>query len=203
MENSEQKSITPGTWCVPDGDRFARGPITTENGRVVVSELFMQDPDIKDLREKCNSDDILYGLLRVLYFVEIENPMYKGLPRPERIQKSLSTITNKRDLKKAENLMKSQEYIKAKSLYVKLTSTPAQQMLHAFEDECHRFIEKINQGVWEGDELRKNIISGRKMLEEIDSLRSYINKEGQSKTRGDYRPALFERRNNNGLSPIK
>jgi hypothetical protein len=141
------------------------------------------------------SSDALYGLLAITYFVfDPEAPMYKHLDKAARINRVLESHVEKKIRRKVEDLLSTDEYNLFKKDYLNLVATPAKQMLRAFVDEVHNFVAQTNGGDYKGEELQARIKQGRQLLMELEELEVFVMKEGKSKTRADYRPTLYERR---------
>jgi len=195
-EMLKQEDSIPETWSRPDGDRFLRSPLATDGPVLVVSDLYLADISVIRMLKTAGSMEVLHGLMAIMYFVyDPDAPMYKHLDKASRIARVLDSHVEKTARKKVEKLMGSDEFNEFKSDYLKLVATPAQMMLRSFIDEVHDFVEKVNHSVEvKGEELRERIKVGKALLVDLEDLQTFVQKEGKSKTRGDYRPALFERR---------
>lgn len=198
MESSEQGSSGRPTWCRPDSDRFFRSPLATDGQELIVSDLYMADSACKKMLGHCKSESVLYGVMAIIYFVfDPDAPMYKHLDRKSRIERVLGSHVQKSDKKKVEALIKSAQFDEFKSDYLRLVSTPSQLMLRAFTDQVHEFVEQTNHGnQFSGKDLQARIKEGKQLLIDLEDLQAFVQKEGKSKVRGDYRPSLFERREN-------
>ena len=192
----EKECSTLTSWSRPDGDQFGRGPISSERGRVIVNELYLLDPDYIRLAKKVKSEAKLYALLSVLYFCDDpETPNYQNVSRERRLAKVLETQAPDLDQDEIKDLVRTEEYELLRESYLELVTTPAKRMLEAFTDQVNQYVDETTRNrSLSGDEIQKRIIRGRELLEELNSLQAYVLKEGDNKTRGDYRPALFERR---------